>query len=350
MITRAFKLWLWGLPFRATALRIWDRLPLIGAERVVPAEVPVYPGSAGPYPITRDEGTLTDEVRGIGLRYSLFRPRDMDGALPVVLFSIPMAWGCKRPAPMAEYFAEAMAARGYIVLRLWHTDSDRDILPHDLDDMQGGREYINKSVRDPEKPRNRFLDIPFVVDTLEAWNTGSGPLAGHIDLAHIGMSGFSFGGQTTLAALGQTFGPRRTSYKEARIKAGVICSVAPTVKPDAAEDIYAGIDRPILHMRGSRDRSWTEPTLPEDRTWAYHKNRARDQYLLVLKGADHVTFGGKRIEDGVAGRREAHNHRLIVSAALAFWDAYLKDDEAARHWLDHDFPRFLGRDGTFERK
>lgn len=350
MLARTLKIHLWSFSNRVPFLQLWDWLPFVGGARGIPKHVPAYHGSAGPFPIVHDEGVLTDQTRGIGLRYFLSRPRDMSGTLPVVIFSIPMDWGRDRPSPKVAYFSEAMAAAGYIVLRIQHTDSDPYILPCDLDDVPRPRDYISTSIRDPETPHNRFLDIPFVIDTLEAWNEGSGPLAGHIDLARIGMTGYSFGAYTTLAVMGQTIGPQRTSYKDTRIKAGISCSQAPAIDPDVADDVYAGVDRPMLYLTGSRDCSWSEPTLPEDRTWAYHKVCAEDQYLVVLRGADHTTFGGKRVAKGYASPREVFNQGLITAASLAFWDAYLKDDEAARRWFDEEFPRLLGRNGKLSRK
>jgi acyl-coenzyme A synthetase/AMP-(fatty) acid ligase len=71
-----------------------------------------------------------------------------------------------------------------------------------------------------------------------------------------------------------------------------------------------------------------------------------DQYALVLRGADHQTFGGQRADQLLANRREQLCHQFIRCASLAFWDAYLKDNHQARDWLRHRLGPELGRDGT----
>jgi len=42
---------------------------------------------------------------------------------------------------------------------------------------------------------------------------------------------------------------------------------------------------------------------------------------------------------------------VILAGSTAFWDAYLRDDAAAKRWLANgDFAAALGTDGVFEQK
>jgi hypothetical protein len=49
--------------------------------------------------------------------------------------------------------------------------------------------------------------------------------------------------------------------------------------------------------------------------------------------------------------RDLRFQDFIQRSTLAFWDAELKGDDKARHWLhDGDFAALLGKDGVFEQK
>jgi hypothetical protein len=53
----------------------------------------------------------------------------------------------------------------------------------------------------------------------------------------------------------------------------------------------------------------------------------------VLDKAEHSAFGDRPLP----GDREARNpnhHRAILAVGTAFWDAWLRNDAAARAWLD----------------
>ena len=62
------------------------------------------------------------------------------------------------------------------------------------------------------------------------------------------------------------------------------------------------------------------------------------KYELVLGKAEHSAF----TDTALPGDREPRNpnhHRAILAISTAFWDAYLKNDPAARVWLDSTGPR-----------
>jgi hypothetical protein len=54
---------------------------------------------------------------------------------------------------------------------------------------------------------------------------------------------------------------------------------------------------------------------------------------------------------GGEGLRNPNHHRSILALGTAFWDAYLKQDPAAKAWLDGDGPRtILEKDDRWQRK
>ena len=86
---------------------------------------------------------------------------------------------------------------------------------------------------------------------------------------------------------------------------------------------------------------------PGDRLFrlAFELATAKDQYLLVFEGGDHMVFSGRpRPRESDAGFQA-----LVKSGSTAFWDAYLKGDPKAKAWLrDGGFKDLLDKNGTFE--
>ena len=120
-------------------------------------------------------------------------------AAPVVLFSPGLGGSRVGSAFLGEHWAE----RGYVAICLQHPGSD--------DALWKGKPMRERmeAMRQAATPDNfllRVQDVPAVLDQLERWNADKpNPLAGRLDLKHIGMSGHSFGAVTTQAVAGETF-------------------------------------------------------------------------------------------------------------------------------------------------
>ena len=71
-----------------------------------------------------------------------------------------------------------------------------------------------------------------------------------------------------------------------------------------------------------------------DRTSA---DAADDQYLITIKGAEHMAFSDNpRGITGEALQRDPAHHQWILAATTNFWNAYLRGDQKAREWLQSD--------------
>ncbi|WP_328346733.1 hypothetical protein [Micromonospora sp. NBC_00421] len=81
-------------------------------------------------------------------------------------------------------------------------------------------------------------DVSEAITRTLALNTGTDPLAGHIDTANIGVSGYSMGGMTTNALL--------TAFPDARIKAAVAMSSIRMGSPSPASEPN------VLEVRAAR--------------------------------------------------------------------------------------------------
>lgn len=65
-----------------------------------------------------------------------------------------------------------------------------------------------------------------------------------------------------------------------------------------------------------------------------------DKYELVLDKAEHSVFTDRPLP-GESEPRNPNHHRAILALSTAFWDAYLREDPAARDWLASDRPAAL---------
>ena len=261
----------------------------------------------------------------------VYRAKDASEPRPVILFSHGLG-GSREGNP---YLGNHWARNGYVAVFLQHIGTDRSVwenaAPRD-------RMAALKAATGIQGARDRFDDVPFVIDQLEAWNAEEGhPLHGTLDLEHIGMAGHSYGAVTTLAMTDRTFLGNRTLHQK-RIDAFVPMSPQPG-KGGKPDDHFGSVSVPVLCMTGTEDGSPVDPNLrPADRRKVYEAFPSGDKYQLVFDGAEHHAFG-----EGGSARKErsrfAHHHPAIQELSTRFFDAYLKGDEAARSWLQSEAPR-----------
>ena len=55
----------------------------------------------------------------------------------------------------------------------------------------------------------------------------------------------------------------------------------------------------------------------------------------MLNNAEHSAFTDRALP-GDSEPRNPNHHRAILAVTTAFWDAYLRNDQAAKAWLNGD--------------
>ena len=134
-------------------------------------------------------------------------------------------------------------------------------------------------------------------------------------------------------------------FSDPRIKASVSMS-APLNPYAPVADQFADFKIPNFYLVGANDKAVLGATIAQRQV--YDAIGAPEQYLLILAGADHMTFGGQRF--GPDAPADPRDHSLIQAATLAFWEAELKGNDAAKSWLKNEFKQQLGAGSTFESK
>jgi len=287
--------------------------------------------------------TVTDTKRTREIPIRIYLPQEKSPA-PVVFFSHGLGGSRDGSAFLGRHWA----ARGYVAVFLQHPGSDEAVW------RNVPAEKIMMEMRKAADLKNfmlRVRDVPAVLTQLETWNKSADhALAGRLDLTMVGMSGHSFGAVTTQAVSGQTFPGANVSVTEPRIKAAIAFSPS---SPRGGVDIkqsFGGVKIPWMLMTGTKDLSVIGDADLASRLAVFPALPPGGNYELVLFNAEHSAFTDRALP-GDKEKRNPNHHRVILALSTAFWDAWLRDDKAARDWLDGDGPKsVMEKDDRWQRK
>lgn len=284
-----------------------------------------------------------DAKRNRTVPVKIYLPATGAGPFPVILFSHGL--GGSREG--YEYLGQYWAAHGYVSVHLQHAGSDAAV----WQDVKLGQRMtaMRTAAKQPRNAMDRVQDVSFVLDQLARWNSTNETERGHLDLARIGVAGHSFGAHTTLTTAGAAYSGLGDGLGgDSRVKAALPLSAPVPANKRRLEEAFAGVKIPCLHMTGTKDNSPIGETTAAERRLPFDYCRNSDQFLITFTGGDHAVFGGRERRGG--GAKDATFQQLICVSSLAFWDAYLCDDLAARKWLTEQFKATLGAEGVFEMK
>lgn len=280
-----------------------------------------------------------DDHRKVHLRVYL---PDSESKAPVILFSHGLG-GSRDNNP---YLGNHWAGRGFIVIFMQHAGSDENVWKdvNRRDRMKKLKAAANKKSLD-----GRIGDVTATLDKLQTWNAEGEKFAGRLDLKKVGMSGHSFGAVTTQAVSGQKYGRRGAAYTDSRITAAIAMSPSPPLFGND-DETFGNVKIPWMLMTGTQDKSIVSSATPSDRLKVFQQLPPQGHfYQLVLEGAQHMAFSQRRLSGGP--QRNINHHKAILAMSSAFWDAYLKDDEAAKKWLDGESAKaILEPNDLFQRK
>jgi len=289
------------------------------------------------------EGDWTDDDRnGRRVPWKMYLPGNLEQPVPIVIWS----HGAGGTRDEGSYLGRHLASHGFAAVHIQHHGTDSEILA-------GGRSHVLRAVTDPTASEDRFRDVAFAVSSLDRMRH-EGPLSDRIDTSRIGMAGHSFGAITTMIIAGQQLpSPFGQSLAVQRIRAAMVMSPSNPRTGYRSEESYSRMLMPIFHLTGTDDVSPMADFPASDRHIPFLTIDRVDQYLLVFEGGNHMTFTDQpRMfgHDYSYPARDRHQ-RLVKIAATAYWDSRLKNNGAARDWLDKGgFEKELGSEGTFEFK
>lgn len=272
------------------------------------------------------------EIAGLAGRKLLIRvtwPKT-DGPRPVIVWSHGMYGSRDAYDPLVWTWAAA----GYVIIQPTHGDSIS------LMTAEQRRELLRSPNLDnigswQDRPR----EIGLVFDAFAKIESAIDGLEGMIDPKRAGIGGHSFGSHTAQMTAGMKVAG--IGHPEARARA--FLAISPSgVSPGVPAAALAAMRGPMMMITGTHDGGRKD----QDAKWrlgAWEALAPGQKWLVWIEGAYH-NFGGisgataDRMPAalrgmGSMGGPNAKRLALVQSATLAYWDATLKGDSAARKYL-----------------
>ncbi len=238
-----------------------------------------------------------------------------DAPAPVVVFSHGLYGSKDGYQPLARFWA----SHGYVVIQPTHPDSLREGFQERTDAMRAW----------DERPKQ----ISAVIDALATIEEKTGR---KLDRERIGVGGHSFGAHTSMLVGGAIayvgLRAKGTSFRDPRVKATLLIS------PQGAggllrKDSWMEYAVPALVITGSLDTSPISETKPESRLDPFKLGPDGKMHLVWIEGAHHGFGGISGARFPGAGPPDEGQVWVVQQASLAFFDAFVKGDEAAAKWL-----------------
>jgi predicted dienelactone hydrolase len=292
--------------------------------------------------ISTVEYTWHDAIRNREVPVKIYYPSSSAGPLPVVIFSHGL--GGSREG--YEYFGRYLAGSGYVLVHVQHLGSDSSVWKgKPLSEL---KRAMQDSVRNPENVLNRPRDVSFAIDQTFAANARDGsPLSHRLDQNRVAVGGHSFGAWTALAIAGETLAGK--SVADPRVKTTIAMSPPVTLPQRLQGSAFSTITTPVLYLTGTQDKGAVFDMTAAARRIPFDNTRRAPAFLIVFNGADHMTFARHLRPSATAN--DDRFHGLIAKASVAFLDAYLRDDPAAKQWmLDNGINELLGDSASIEKK
>jgi predicted dienelactone hydrolase len=289
-----------------------------------------YKLADGPHAITEvPDIVLHDAKRGKELHVRIFYPND-PGPYPVIVFS----HGAGGSQSCCDTLTRHWATYGYVTLQPTHDDSTlqrRNSGEEDINFLEAVREALKK----PALWQSRPEDISFVLDSLPILQKRIAALNGKIDTQQIAVSGHSMGAFAADAIAGALVdlpGHPATDFADRRVKAVLLLSPQGPGEFGLNDHSWDKVFIPLLSMTGSLDLGAGKQG-PEWRKIPFERSQPGNKYHVFIQGANHMSFiTAKTLLPSHATQGDSILG-YTNCASLAFWDAYLKADPAAKNYL-----------------
>jgi len=163
------------------------------------------------------------------------------------------------------------------------------------------------------------------------------------------VAGHSFGAYTSQLLAGTTIdmpGHGPTRYRDSRVKAAVLISAQGRDQQGLRDGSWDTLSCPMMNITGTMDKG-AKGQGPQWKSEPYQFAPPGDKYLAIFQNADHYLGGITR-----PGLRpdNVDQRKAIAQLTLAFWDAHLMDNPAAKSWLASISTRIGNCPVTFANK
>jgi predicted dienelactone hydrolase len=292
-----------------------------------------YKLETGPLAVTEvPDIVVHDAARNKDLHVRIFYPVTQ-GKYPVIVFS----HGAGGSQNCCESLTRHWATYGYVTLQPTHDDS---IVQQRKSGDEALRftQAVREALKNPALWESRPQDISSLLNALPDLQKRVGALSDKLDLDRIGVAGHSMGSYTAEAVGGAMVdlpGHPATSFSDPRAKAILCLSPQGPSQFGLTAHSFDKITLPFMGITGSLD-SLGPVARPAWHKIPFERSQPDDKYELFITGANHMAFITAETLLPARSSQAAAILGYTNSASLAFWDAYLKDDPAAKQFLQSD--------------
>lgn len=280
------------------------------------------------------DAALQDTARGADIHVRLLFPK-AGGKFPLIIFYPNSA----DSQECCEALIRDWASHGYAIVEIMrvaalHRDSHAAV--------ESVR--LKGTIKDANVAQSRTgaLDVTSVIDSLTALQTRFPAIRGKLDIAHIGVAGYAAGAVAAEAIGGAVVElPGRPSANLADPRARAVLCISPQGpgQDGFTEHSFDQLVLPYLGITGAQD------VAPAKSAAAWHKapferSQPGDKYELFVQDGHGSAVLNEQYEgsgdygDNAKPADSTAGH--IHAVTLAFWDAYLRHDVAAKRYLESD--------------
>jgi dienelactone hydrolase len=280
---------------------------------------------------------LHDPSRNVDIHVSLLFPK-IRGKVPVIIFSPDT----RESTECCEALIRDWASHGYAVVQLTRVA---------MGDTENRGDSV-QTIRFKHAIRNRasaaqagvrVLDVTAVINSLAVLEARFPEVRGKLDGAHIGVAGLAFGAVSAEAiagALVELPGQPRSNLADPRVRAVVCISPQGPGQSGLTEESFDQLILPYLGVTGDGDRAPAKYRAVAWHKAPFERSQPGEKYELFVRGNDPSSMMGEGPvvlgDSGPSVGSIALTAMHIHGATLAFWDAYLKHDLAAKRYLRSD--------------
>ena len=296
-----------------------------------------YPFVAGRYPLQEiADAAIHDANRNVDIHARLLVPK-IPGRYPVIIFSPDR----DNSTTCCEALSRNWASQGYAIVQLIRPEVREEVRPGTLETVRFKQEIKNRP--GAGQAASAALDITSIIDALPVLPTRFPEIRGKLDTAHVGVAGHGFGAVAAEAiggALLDVPGHPRSNLADPRVRAVVCISPQGPGRSGLTEQSFDQFPLPYLGVTGDGD-----PAPGKYAAMAWHKapflrSQPEEKYELFVHRDDGTAArdAGPLSPVSAEGNREpsAPTSVYMEGTTLAFWDAYLKHDVAAKSYLRSD--------------
>lgn len=287
--------------------------------------------------------TLHDSSRNREIPVHVTYPEG-DGRFAVIVFS----HGAGGSPRTYETLLRFWASHAFVVLSPSHGDAAPDGSRDPA--SESAREPAGDAVSDARSRESRVRDLSFVVAATAAVESGVPALQGKLDEGRVGVAGQSYGAFAAMLLAGATVDgtkkERDRGFADPIPKAFLLLSPPGRGQQGLTEKSWAAVERPLMVVTGTRDPGGKN----QDPSWrldAYQLSPPGGKFAVFIEGASHLSLTGLSAEPGAAPPKTAGKKpnpadeevaifKDVKIATLAFWEGYLRQDAAAKAFLQSD--------------